>query len=193
MARTDSSTAANRTGPYSYIVSTDGTTVFALNTTTGKVQFSGTDAGPVFRSIFTALATLTAGSVYVKRGTYNINTLVQEAGGSYHPYYGIVIPTSQSTAFNVMNDYKLIGEDAWHTIIKITSTGVTSAGASTNTAIGIWHQYTAGTGTFSNLELRGLRVQMPENQRGNTPPGMDRAGSPPGSGAIVDPAGMLTR
>ena len=33
----------------------------------------------------------------------------------------------------------------------------------------------------------------PENQRGNTPPGMDRAGSPPGSGAIVDQAGMLTR
>ena len=36
-------------------------------------------------------------------------------------------------------------------------------------------------------------TSTPENQRGNTPPGMDRAGSPPGSGAIVDPAGMLTR
>ncbi len=34
---------------------------------------------------------------------------------------------------------------------------------------------------------------IPENQRGNTPPGMDRAGNPPGGGAIVDPTGIMTR
>src|SRR5215471_11229177 len=31
------------------------------------------------------------------------------------------------------------------------------------------------------------------DQRGNTPPGMDRSGSGPTSGAIVDPAGAVTR
>lgn len=30
-------------------------------------------------------------------------------------------------------------------------------------------------------------------KRGNTPPGMDRAGGSPSSGAIVDPAGVLTK
>ena len=32
-----------------------------------------------------------------------------------------------------------------------------------------------------------------DKKRGNTPPGTDRAGSAPGSGAIIDPAGLITR
>lgn len=32
-----------------------------------------------------------------------------------------------------------------------------------------------------------------EEKRGNTPPGMDRTGGGPASGAIVDPAGVVTK
>ena len=32
-----------------------------------------------------------------------------------------------------------------------------------------------------------------KEQRGNTPPGMDRSGGGPASGAIVDPAGVVTK
>ena len=39
---------------------------------------------------------------------------------------------------------------------------------------------------------RGERDKEKE-QRGNTPPGMDRSGGGPASGAIVDPAGVVTK
>lgn len=151
---------------FSYIVSTNGTVVSALNTTTGRVEFSGTDAGPVFRSIFTALSSGQNGAVYVKKGTYNINTFVQESGGSYHPYYAIRIPTAATANFNDMHSYKLIGESPWHTIINITTTAISTLSGS-DTAIGIWQQYTSAASTFTDFELRSLRVQFPDNQRGN--------------------------
>ncbi len=40
---------------------------------------------------------------------------------------------------------------------------------------------------------REAPTEPKEKKRGNTPPGMDRTGGGPASGAIVDPAGVVTK
>ena len=65
---TTSGTTTFTTGPSNYVVSTDGTTISALNTATGKVDFSGTDAAAVIMK-----AALPGSKVLIKAGTYIIN------------------------------------------------------------------------------------------------------------------------
>jgi len=38
-----------------------------------------------------------------------------------------------------------------------------------------------------------VKNEPKDEKRGNTPPGMDRTGGGPASGAIVDPAGVVTK
>jgi hypothetical protein len=55
---------------------------------------------------------------------------------------------------------------------------------------------TGATESGSRGEVSGSMTTTPEpakeRQRGNTPPGKDREGHGPASGAIVDPAGVAT-
>ena len=41
--------------------------------------------------------------------------------------------------------------------------------------------------------VREAPAEPKDEKRGNTPPGMDRTGGGPASGAIVDPAGVVTK
>jgi len=65
---TTSAATTSTTGQPNYIVSTDGTTISALNTATGKVDFSGTDAAAVIMK-----AAVPGSKVLIKAGTYIIN------------------------------------------------------------------------------------------------------------------------
>jgi hypothetical protein len=58
----------NAVATTSYVVSADGTTISALNTVTGKVDFSGTDAAAIIMS-----AAVANSKVLIKAGTYIIN------------------------------------------------------------------------------------------------------------------------
>jgi parallel beta-helix repeat protein len=53
---------------WSHVLSTDGTTISALNTATGKVEFSGTDAAAIIMQ-----AAVANSKVLIKAGTYIIN------------------------------------------------------------------------------------------------------------------------
>jgi len=69
---------ANPEQTASYIVWTDGTTIYAKNGTTGEVEFSGTDAATVINN---ALANLTSGRTWkeklVLKGVFTINSPIQ--------------------------------------------------------------------------------------------------------------------
>ena len=63
-----SAAATSTTSQPNYVVSTDGTTISALNTATGKVDFSGTDAAAIIMS-----AAVANSKVLISAGTYIIN------------------------------------------------------------------------------------------------------------------------
>ena len=56
----------------SYIIFTDGTTVYARNGKTGAIDFSGTDASTVIQSAVNAAPT--GASIFFKTATYNLNS-----------------------------------------------------------------------------------------------------------------------
>ncbi len=66
----------------SYIIFKDGNTIYAKNGTTGKIDYSGTDASTVIQSIVDTL-TATGGRIYFKAGVYRINsTLIIPSTGN---------------------------------------------------------------------------------------------------------------
>jgi hypothetical protein len=60
------------TSEVSYIISTDGTTVYARNGRTGQIEFSGTDAGTVIQQV---VEVLPEGKIFIKSGDYYAPTL----------------------------------------------------------------------------------------------------------------------
>ena len=57
--------------PASYIISTDGTTIRAVNGTTGIVDYSGTNATTIIQAALDTLP-ISGGTVFLKEGTYSI-------------------------------------------------------------------------------------------------------------------------
>jgi hypothetical protein len=59
----------------SYVIFTDGSTIYARNGQTGEIEFSGADAATVIQSAINAvLASTYAGSIYIREGLYLIGT-----------------------------------------------------------------------------------------------------------------------
>lgn len=58
----------------SYIIFTDGTTIWAKNGTTGDLEFSGTDAATVIQSAINALTD--GGKIFFREGTYLIDSSI---------------------------------------------------------------------------------------------------------------------
>ena len=54
--------------PYSYIIYTDGTTVYAKNGYTGQIDFKGSDASAVMQNVLNALTN--GGKIFIKNGDY---------------------------------------------------------------------------------------------------------------------------
>ena len=63
--------------PCSYIVWTDGTNVYARNCTTGKIDFSGTDASDVIQSAINSMVNSGGGKIFVKAGTYILTRAIR--------------------------------------------------------------------------------------------------------------------
>ena len=59
--------------PYSYLVYTDGTTIYAKNGTTGSISYSGTDVGLITTNVINELKPY-GGTIYFKRGIYYATT-----------------------------------------------------------------------------------------------------------------------
>jgi hypothetical protein len=56
----------------SYVIFTDGTTIYARNGTTGAIDYSGTDASTVIQAAINALAS--GGKIFIKAATYNVDS-----------------------------------------------------------------------------------------------------------------------
>jgi len=74
-ARTNLGVAVN---PYSYLVYTDGTTIYAKNGTTGSISYSGTDVGLIVTNVINELRnnTVPGGTIYFKKGVYYATTSI---------------------------------------------------------------------------------------------------------------------
>ena len=66
---------------FHYVVSTNGTTVSAINGRTGAEEFSGSDASTVLQSVLDALGS-DGGRVYLRTGTYSLAQSLQVGGGT---------------------------------------------------------------------------------------------------------------
>ena len=62
--------------PCNYLIFMEGNIVKAINGSTGKVQFSGTDASTVIQSAINAIKTAGAGSMHLKNANYILNTKI---------------------------------------------------------------------------------------------------------------------
>lgn len=60
----------------SYIIYKDTTNVYAVNGITGNVDWSGTDASTIIQNAYSAAYGKGGGTLFIKRGTYNINTTI---------------------------------------------------------------------------------------------------------------------
>ena len=58
----------------SYVIFTDGTTIYARNGTTGAIDYSGTNAASVINSALSALTS--GGKIFLKAATYEIGTTI---------------------------------------------------------------------------------------------------------------------
>jgi len=61
----------------SYIVWTDGKNIYARNCTTGKIDFSGTDASDVIQSAINSMVNSGGGRIFVKAGTYTLTRAIR--------------------------------------------------------------------------------------------------------------------
>lgn len=57
----------------SYVIRVDGTTIQAINGSTGKIDYSGTDASTVIQSAIDVLGT-TGGKIFIKEGSYMLSS-----------------------------------------------------------------------------------------------------------------------
>jgi hypothetical protein len=73
---------SGKKGAYSYIIWKSGTTYYAMNGATRKIDYSGDDCSTVIQSVCTALAT-TGGRILMRDSTFEILTTVTYAGGIY--------------------------------------------------------------------------------------------------------------
>ena len=80
-------------------------------------------------------------------------------------------------------------------LFAVVAGGASSALAQGDAAAAKRNPYGLDAGPSSGQGLRhpGAAPDQKKEKRGNTPPGSDRAGDGPASGAIVDPAGVTRK
>ena len=100
--------------PASYIIDKSGDTYRALNGSTGKIDYSGTDAASVIQSAISAAPTGT--SIFFKTATYNLNSTI-----TINKQLRLAGEVSASTLFcgYMVDDYILkVTGNAYYTVIE---------------------------------------------------------------------------
>jgi hypothetical protein len=130
--------------PVAYIISSDGTQAYALNTATGNIDFHGSDAGFVINSAISS--TGTNGRINIKSGTYFVDSTIRPTSG-----------------------IQIIGEDTVSTILKENRDQSTILNAHPNDpSVGIEdHDITIGNFTIDNSNHKGdvINFVSAENSR----------------------------
>ena len=159
----------------SYIISISGATISATNSATGVVDYSGTDASVVINSVIGNMPN--GGTILVKNGVYNLNSLTLETTGGFTNYYAIGIPGGGSTLYQ---SWQIIGESFTPVIdlfsgstiqtdgvvFNVTATAISSVVAG-SVIMGIWARPDIVNGVGPTIFMKNLTVRFPTNQRGN--------------------------
>ena len=176
--------------PVSYTFGVLGGTTYAYSgslSTPGKLLYTSTDAGVVFRDVMSAAATV-GGSFTLKNGVYNVNTLVADpactsVGGSGVPAaYAIGIPantvvTSAQFLFRGESTAVWQGEEGSTSVnnsgvvINITPNAVSSVTAG-DLLNGFWQSPVStcalsATNASNDAHYENITVRFPVNTRGN--------------------------
>lgn len=158
---------------YGYTLYLRGATYHARNNSTGRVDYSGADAGAVIRGAIAGLSGK-CGHLNFEPAVYKINSLLQEKAVGFSRYYGIRIPSNASHAQYC--EWTLEGDspppliDQFGTrvqtsgvIFYITPAAIATAPTSAK-IIGIWVQPSTPSASVS---FHNIDVRFPTNQRGN--------------------------
>lgn len=163
---------------YTFWVS--GGTVYARNESTGAVQFSGSDAAVVINNVLSAMAS-TGGTLFFKKGVYNLSSATAETVSPYTAYsYCVAIPAGTATNFP---EFRFVGENTANgsqshpetsgVLFNVTTAAETAAG--TNTLVAFWARpntnhdsdYPAALYWNGHILFENLGIQFQANTRGN--------------------------
>jgi hypothetical protein len=98
----------------SYVIFTDGTTVYARNGLTGAIEFSDTNASKVIQEAIDTVGNM--GRIFIKKGTYMLSTGLIIPQGAY----GIMIDgEGYGTIIGTLNNIPMITISPWAYIIQI--------------------------------------------------------------------------
>ncbi len=158
---------------YGYTLYLDGATHDARNNSTGRIDYSGADAGAVIRGAIEGLSGK-CGHLNFEPAMYNINSLVQETAAGFSHYYGIRIPsvaspgqycewTLEGDAPPPLIDQFGTGVQTSGVIFYVTPAAVASVPASAQ-IIGISVQPST---VSASVSFHDIDVRFPTNQRGN--------------------------
>lgn len=158
---------------YGYTFYLRGATYHARNNSTGRVDYSGTDAGAVIRSAIAALSGK-CGHLNFEPAIYKINSLLQEKAPGFSNYYGIRIPamvspgqycewTLDGDSPPPLIDQFGTGVQTSGVIFYVTPAAIASVPASAQ-IMDIWVQPSTPSASVSFLNID---VRFPTNQRGN--------------------------
>jgi hypothetical protein len=164
---------------YGYSLYLTGATYHARNNSTGRIDYSGPDAGAVIRDTIAALSGK-CGHLNFEPAIYNINSLAREKAAGFSNYYGIRIPGSASR--RQYCEWTLEG-DSPPPLIDQFGTGVQTSGVifyltpaaiatvpASAQVIGIWVEPPAPTAAYTpsaSVSFHNIDVRFPTNQRGN--------------------------
>lgn len=158
---------------YGYTLYLGGGIYHARNNSTGRIDYSGADAGVVIRDAIGGLSGR-CGHLNFEPAIYNINSLVEEKTAGFSRYYGIRIPGSalraQYCEWTIEGDSPPPLIDQFGTgvqnsgvIFYITPAAIATASVSAQIT-GIWVQPTTPSASVS---FHNIDVRFPTNQRGN--------------------------
>lgn len=158
---------------YGYTLYLSGTTYHARNNSTGRVDYSGGDAGKVIREAIAGLSGK-CGHLNFEPAVYHIDSLVQEKAAGFSHYYGIRIPgiashgqycewTLEGDSPPPLIDQFGTGVQTSGVIFYITPAAIATVPASAQ-IIGIWVQPSTPS---ASVTFHDIDVRFPTNQRGN--------------------------
>ena len=158
---------------YGYTLYLSGATYHARNNSTGRIDYSGADAGVVIRGAIEGL-TGKCGHLNFEPAVYNIDSLVQEMATGFSHYYGIRIPSI--AAPGQYCEWTLEG-DSPPPLIDQFNTGVQTSGvifyvtpaaiASVPTNAQIIGISVQPSKVSASVSFHDIDVRFPTNQRGN--------------------------
>ncbi len=143
----------------SYIIWSGSNTYYATNGTTGKVDYSGSDATTIIEQVWIALGTLGGGTIRTKGPgeTWTINSRIDSQGGNVTWISDISLRLRLANSLNVHVIY-VTHDHVTLDSLYVDGNGFNQTTGSSASAMGIYY-YNAGYGIIKNCRLNDVARQ----------------------------------